>query len=108
MGEKPTMKNNINKTLPVIAVALLVILSTLANAVNPIVLAQETATTTPSTGVNASKAVNVTEIVIVKARVLKDMLNKSMYLNISDELKNKIEELLNIDRATLGIEELGE
>lgn len=108
LGEKPTMKNNINKTLPVIAVALLVILSTLANAVNPIVLAQETATTTPSTGVNASKAVNVTEIVIVKARVLKDMLNKSMYLNISDELKNKIEELLNIDLSTLGIEELRE
>jgi hypothetical protein len=97
---------NLNKSLLAVVFTILIILSIAASTTSS-VLAQSTSVTT-TTPAGSTKSVNVTAIVIVKANVLREMLNKSLYLNISEELKEEIRKLLNVNLSVLSVEELKE
>jgi HEPN domain-containing protein len=99
----------LSRSILAIAFTILIMLS-IATFMSSTTLAQgisETTTTTSPVS-NNTKAVNVTIIAITKANVLREILNKSLHLDISGELREEIEKLLKVNLSILGLEDLKE
>uniref|UniRef100_A0A7C2V9L8 Uncharacterized protein n=1 Tax=Ignisphaera aggregans TaxID=334771 RepID=A0A7C2V9L8_9CREN len=102
----------LSKTIASIALVILVALSVLPGLGLGTVLAQAPEDTASETAANATEpagqSVNATRILIAKATVLKEMLNRTLALNISDDIKSKIVELLSVNVSELALDEVRE
>ena len=89
-----------------LAVIALSILSVISPAM-PLALAQNT-TNVGNAALQQANASNSTayQVLLAKANALYHMLSRCLALNISEDLRNKIEQLLSVNTSALSVEEL--
>ncbi|MCC6017389.1 MAG: hypothetical protein LM582_10175, partial [Desulfurococcaceae archaeon] len=77
-------------------------------ALIPLLLISAIASALPVVSENSNSRSQEYAVLLVKAKILYEMLNRSLALNISTDLKNEIQSMLSVNISALAIDELRE